>query len=648
MFITGSVAAAVQILFLREFLSVFSGNELVIGLIFGLWLLSAAAGSRMGSRADFAGARRLVFIAILSVVAGFLILRAVRLLYHPGELIPPWHIVFIVLPTQSFAAWSGGWVFGRLSRIIDGAELYRAESAGAAAGFLGVSLCILRGLSNGAICAGALTLLAIAAYSWKTLAPSRERRGSSWYSIASLFVIAGLVALNPLSMRWKYALAIDGIVDGYEGEIATGRGEVGPITLLNNTVYRADIPLPSIEQAVHVPASMHRGALHRALVIGNPGYLHELRKYAHLQITCLETEPALAKDGCVCGAIETYKPRGTFDLILLDAGMPLTAGTSRFYTVSFFAKMRRMTGDSGIFSFTLPLSENFLSPQEQRLKDLLQVTLGREFRHCRILPGEGYTFIASNQPLPWPAAPSVPTRYLASYTLASLTPERMEKAGEVIDSVSVTTINKPVILLEAQRQWLNLFGIPLVFPAGVLLIFLIGALIVSPRTRAAFSVGTSGFTTGAYSMALLLVYQCTYGVLYSMISVLMVALAVGFTLGSLMKRFPFSDAAIGCYAALTLCMLVKIVSPPLFLFLIFHAGMGFLAGAQFVTRRTPSWGGLYAADLAGGVFGMALTSTIFAPWIGMTGLAALLGVIKLIAAAIQRHMQGNGLPYRSS
>ncbi len=276
MFITGSVAATVQILFLREFLSVFSGNELVIGLIFGLWLLSAAAGSRMGSRADFAGVPRFAFIAIISVVAGFLILRAVRLLYHPGELIPPVHILFIVLPTQSFAAWSGGWVFGRLSRIIDGAKLYRAESAGAAARFLGVSLCILRGLSNGAICAGALGLLAIAAYSLKTFAPSQERRGSLGYLIASLFVTAGLVALNPLSMRWKYACAIDGIIDGYEGEIATGRGEGGPITLLNNTVYRADIPLPSIEQAVHVPASMHRGALHRALVIGNPGYLQEL------------------------------------------------------------------------------------------------------------------------------------------------------------------------------------------------------------------------------------------------------------------------------------------------------------------------------------------------------------------------------------
>jgi hypothetical protein len=169
----------------------------------------------------------------------------------------------------------------------------------------------------------------------------------------------------------------------------------------------------------------------------------------------------------------------------------------------------------------------------------------------------------------------------------------------------------------------------------VLFILLIGAMVVSPRTRAAFSVGTSGFTAGAYSIALLLVYQCTYGVLYSKIAMFMVALAIGFMLGSRMTKFQFSDLVIGCYAAVTLCLLIWIVSPPLPLFLMFHSGIGFLAGAQFVTRRTPSWSGLYAADLAGGVFGMTLASTVFIPRFGMMGLAALLGFIKLIAAAIQ-------------
>ncbi len=635
MAVTGAVAAAVQILFLREYLAVFSGNEIVIGLIFGLWLLLTAAGSRTGGRADFTGAPRFAFVWSLSIVAGFLMVRGVRLLYHPGELISSWHIPVIIVLTQSAAAFSGGLVFGRLSRAVDGRKLYWAESAGAAAGFLCVFLCSMARFHNGAILAGMLSVLAVAAFSLSAHFPAPERRSALLYCGASLLLIAGLIAADGASVRWKYPFAVDTVFSGYEGEIALSRaGGGGAITLLNNTVYRAGMPMPSIEQAVHIPASLHRGPLHRALVIGNPGYLRELGKYGGLRIRCLESEPALAVDGCTCGAIESLKPDETFDLILLGAGLPVTAGTGRFYTTSFFLKMRKMAGDSGIFSFTLPLSENFLSPQEQRLKDILLTTLGREFRHCLVVPGEGYTFIASNEPLQWPAVPGVPTRYLAAYTLASLTPERLVQAQKIMDSGSVSTIDRPIILLETERQWLNLFGMPLMVPAGVLLIFLMIALIVSPRSGAALSVGTSGFCAGAYSIALLLVYQGTFGVLYSKVALLMLALAVGFMIGGRMKNFPFSDLAIGAYAVVTLLFLVRVAAPPLTLFLILHAGMGILAGAQFVSRRPSSWSGLYAADLAGGVFGMALASTVFVPLAGITGLAALLGMVKAVPALV--------------
>jgi hypothetical protein len=159
-------------------------------------------------------------------------------------------------------------------------------------------------------------------------------------------------------------------------------------------------------------------------------------------------------------------------------------------------------------------------------------------------------------------------------------------------------------------------------------------MIVSPRTGTALSVGTSGFAAGAYSIALLLVFQGTFGVLYSRVALLMLALAVGFMIGGRMNKFPFSDLLIGAYAVVTLLVLVGVRSPPLFLFLMLHAGMGFLAGAQFVSRRPSSWSGLYAADLAGGVFGMALASTVFVPLLGVTGLAALLGMVKVVPALV--------------
>jgi spermidine synthase len=636
MFATGLTAAAAQIVFLREYLSIFSGNELVIGVILAFWLLATAAGSYAGNRFELNNPRNprnprlLSFLYVFSIILGLLLLRASRLLFQPGEVIPPWYIPLIVLLTQSDAAFFGGFTFGRLARRGNGGRVYLMENAGAVAGLLFLSLCILLYGSNGAVIAGAMAFFAIVAF-WPHRGLLTDRKSTFIYYAGSGLLIVIFLVIDPISVHWKYGHNVDKVVNGCEGEIALSRGGA---VFLNNTLYRAGMALPSIEQAVHLPAAMHTGPLHRALVICNAGHVLQLRKYGDLPVECLETEPFLATGGCTCGTVETMSKNRSFDLVLLGSGMPATGAANRFHTLNFYKKMRVLTGDSGVFSFTLPLSENFLSPQERRIKDLLQVTLSRAFRHVLVVPGEGFTFIASDKPLPWPVKPVVRTEYLESFILASITPERVREANMLSDSLRTNTINRPSVMLLAQKQWLGLFGVPLFSFLGVLALMLVVAIAVSPRTRPAFSVGTTGFTTGVYSVALMLIYQFFHGTLYSRISVLMIALTIGFVLGSRMKRFVFSDGAIGLYAAVTLIILITVSFPPLALFCVFHAGIGFLSGAQFVTRKGTSWGGLYAADLAGGVFGMALCSTLFVPCFGVTTVAIGLGLLKLAGELI--------------
>jgi hypothetical protein len=191
-----------------------------------------------------------------------------------------------------------------------------------------------------------------------------------------------------------------------------------------------------------------------------------------------------------------------------------------------------------------------------------------------------------------------------------------------------------------------LFSFPPAAAGAALAACFIIAAVVLPRTRAALSVSTSGFAAGVYSVALLLIFQFSHGTLYSRVAVLMVALTAGFAAGGLVRRFAFSDFIIGLYASSTLIILVLLPFQPLALFCLFHAGMGFLAGAQFVTRRGTSWGGLYAADLAGGVFGMALCSTLLVPYFGVTTVAAGLGLLKILSgfftlrAPLKNHLCG--------
>ena len=131
-------------------------------------------------------------------------------------------------------------------------------------------------------------------------------------------------------------------------------------------------------------------------------------------------------------------------------------------------------------------------------------------------------------------------------------------------------------------------------------------------------------------MGLLLVYQSTYGALYSRVSLLLVALAAGFAFGALVKKLPLSDAAVGLYCAGTLALLAVVPNPPAMLFYALHAGAGVLGGAQIVSRKNTGLGELYAADLFGGAVGMALCSTVLVPLMGIVPVAAGIGVLKVI------------------
>jgi hypothetical protein len=454
----------------------------------------------------------------------------------------------------------------------------------------------------------------------------------------TIAVLVPLVLSDHSTVRWKYTMKVQTVSSGYEGEIAeSGGADTGTtITLLNSAVYRTTMTLPSIEQSVHIPVAMHGNIVRRALVIGNAGQVAELRKYNNAEVECLETEPLLATGICRCAAAETYRAPSPFDVVLVGAGFPETVGRSRFYTLSFFKKAHVLTGGAGVFSFTLPFSENYLSPPEQRLKDLLQVTLGKVFRNVKVIPGSGYTFVASDRPLLWPVRCAVKTEYLEAYTLASLTPGRIDRANLMRDSMTFNTVDKPLALIVAQERWLGSFGIPFSVLGCVLAALFLLTLPVLFRSRAAVSVGTSGFVVGVYSVVLLLLYQAVYGTLYAHISLLMIALSIGFTLGGRMKKMRASDVVIAVYAAASLLLLTHITSPPLALFLLFHAGLGFMAGAQFATRQVPSWGGLYAADLFGGVFGMALAGTVLLPLFGVSVIAAGLGGIKMASAFFSR------------
>jgi hypothetical protein len=165
------------------------------------------------------------------------------------------------------------------------------------------------------------------------------------------------------------------------------------------------------------------------------------------------------------------------------------------------------------------------------------------------------------------------------------------------------------------------------------------ALLLLPAIRPSMetvSIGSSGFCTGIYSIALILLYQSVYGTVYAQLSLLLLALSAGFAAGCFVHKFPLSDWAIGLALGGSLLALAHLDAPPAPLFFFGNAAAGFLTSAQFVTRRKTPAARLYAADCAGGVLGMALASTILIPLAGMAAVAIGMIAVKTAVGAAAR------------
>jgi hypothetical protein len=634
-FCAGLCSAALQSVFFREYLSVFSGNELSIGMILSVWLVCTGAGTMLASRvvkrnddgrvpAVFGSAAPLALI--VCAAAGITAIRASRLLFLPGELLGPLSMLLVLAISELPFALAYGFVLGTLfSRADSPRSLYGWDNAGDFLGALLVYACVLLYLKNALIAAVASAPLVFLG----------GRR--LWPAALGASAVAALLLFDHASVQWKYSMPVHRIVYGHEGEIvAVGTG-ADTTFLQNGVVYKSTMQKPLLEQAVHIPLG-ERPHARRALVILDRGHIVELAKYPGLTADAIETEPAFASAASRVISPETYCPQKAYDVIFLGAGIPRSAASNRFYTRSFFLRMKSILTDSGVVTFSVPFSENYLSPSEQRLYDAMQTTLATVFRNVLVFPGEGYTFMASNGPLNRAWNARVPTEYLAASIIPAASEDRVQSANSRPAFAYVNSQNRPITLFLGLKTWMELFGAGMAAVCA-LLVLCCGLMVwVVPKTRAVLSIATSGLALGAYSVGLLLMYQATYGALYSRVSLLLVALAAGFAIGALVKKFPLSDAAIGLYCGGTLALLAVVPNPPALLFYAFHAGAGVLGGAQIVSRKNAGLGELYAADLFGGAIGMALCSTVLVPLAGIVPVAAGIGAVKIVAqlAAVKR------------
>jgi spermidine synthase len=688
----GFTAVVAQVVLLREFIVVFYGNELSLGLILASWLLWTAAGSGLGGRLAARRKRPRTAVAALEATLAIAFpltiwaVRATRDVYGalPGEALGPGAMIAGSLAALSVFCFASGALFATVARMYSPAAVYLFEAAGSAVGGLVAAFALIPYLSPFWI-AVAVAVLNLAAAAW--LSP-RFRVAAAALGVAFVILAPRLEALSLRSL-WR---GLD--------VLATRNSPYGNIAVVamggSRGLYENGLPVANTtdqaapEEAVHF-ALLEHPAPRSLLLIGGGvnGSLREAVRHPTVErADYVELDPAvieaaaryfpdewapIAKDPRVHvhnvdGRLFLKASRDSFDVIIVNLPDPQTAQLNRFYTAEFFREAARRLAPGGVFSFQLSGAENYISPELGAFLRCIRRTLGEAFPEVRAIPGETVHFVASTRALTTdPAqliarlrARGLKTMYVSGSQLPfRMMPERVaaiEAASRPLPDTPVNRDFAPIAYYfdnvlwsvrfhpAAGRWFQSLASVPFwPLAAGVAAL---GFILLAPFARrpgaaAASCTAATGFTIIGLEVLLLIAFQTIYGYVYYQLAILIAAFMAGMALGSWAGMRS---------SRLAMAQLI-VASAPLLLYLAIAGrlpfptlavGCGFLGGFQFAVASSVYFarssrkrsGTLYALDLAGACAGGLLVSAWLVPVFGLLKTAALIAAVNLAPAAL--------------
>ncbi len=446
-----------QILIIREFLMVFHGNELSMGLILASWLLWVGLGSRLGGFLAGRVSTPLPLLAATSagvlvlLPATILLIRVLRGFFDllPGALLSLAQMTAACFLLMAPACLLLGTQFVLLTRIWrerEGArdtssagKTYVAEGAGSMLGGLLFTFLLVRFLNpfETAILVGSLLfasslLIVGSAKIGEGSRPSLLRGGLVLLACAALsFPFWGLVDAWAYRAQWRSFTPEHQLVGTY-------RSKYGTIALVQregqHTFYQSGHLIFSTagpravaagledQEAVtfaHLALVQHPKP-RRLLLIGGGlrGVLGEILKHPVEKIDYIELDEKLMEAArpyvspATGAALEDPRvslihadgrlfvkgAERTYDMVILDVPDPATAVLNRYYTKEFFRETRALLNPGGVLVLAAESSPGLRGPEVANRNAAIYHTLNSVF--TRVLPaGERVLFFfASDDP----------------------------------------------------------------------------------------------------------------------------------------------------------------------------------------------------------------------------------------------------------
>ncbi|MEK7397407.1 MAG: hypothetical protein AAB116_10780, partial [Candidatus Poribacteria bacterium] len=442
----GFTATAGQIVLVREFIVVFYGNELCLGVILANWLLWGAVGSWFLGRFADKLKRKIGTLAICEILLAILlpalifVIRSARILLkaQPGELIgfiPMVAFSFVILAPMCIIL---GFLFALGARIFPSAKgakqigyTYILEGVGASIGGLLTSLLLIRYLNSFqiAMIIGALDIGASAFL--RTFLGKRKPVKIFFRGLIILLLIVNVYLILPentafipieslnklksdsldsesLKIQWGMLGLKESKNSIYSNLTVVGMEDT--YTFFSNGLSMFSVPNPaSAEQVSHFAMLEHPDPQKVLLISGGvSGSLGEILKHPTKKVDYVELDPTiieLAKNWLDSKDLAPlYDPRVTienidgrhfvkqskekYSVVILDLPEPFTAQLNRFYTQEFFQEIYNVLDDKGIFSIGVLSSANYLSDEHQAFLNCVYQTLDSVFTDIITIPAD--------------------------------------------------------------------------------------------------------------------------------------------------------------------------------------------------------------------------------------------------------------------
>jgi len=453
----GCYATIAQVMLIREFLNIFYGNELCLGVVFGAWFLGIAAGAFAGAKIEYTFKHAFTVFVITLMVLCFVLpvqivfVRGIRglLSVGVGEYISILPLLLtsigLILPFSFII----GFLFPFSSKVISGATrdaavdigvVYIIESMGSLFGGLVFSFFLVSRFHPFKI----ITLLNVGMFVLLTFllfnfhkkgqvysSGEEDKKTKRYLGLISLGIALVMIVIwfSPIpdsaeafsaKMRWKTLnphIELMTSADSKYQHIDIGR-QAEQYSIYLNGQYAAAFPNEyEYAQIAHLVMTQHPSPKHVLLIGSGLGglvsemLLHPIESldYVELDQNLLQisskylssSDRQALSDSRVTIIhqdgryyVKNTSKRQCYDIILVNTPDPSTAFLNRFYTLEFFREAQKILRPDGVLIASVSSAVTYIGKEVGSYTGSLYRTLHEAFQDVLVTPGQTNSYFA--------------------------------------------------------------------------------------------------------------------------------------------------------------------------------------------------------------------------------------------------------------